>query len=332
MTGFTSAGQQAYAILSWANEDPPGRAREAESRVYALARAVMSEGDTAALSEVRDAGTVITRLADAIRTAEDEAYGGSDEGGYTPQQVPAAFSGIASQVIDLAPFDPAKHLRGPNGKFITMGDADGGFAKMLHTSMARQPGRNPASIGAAFGPSMKSGGKGPGPAADIDKILGNLKESFPQVAEQGPNPRIASQEDVMALENRLGADIKRAHGLVQKMEEEEKERNRAELAVELLAVGAGVALAFFTGGLSLSLAAIAPFLVKALVEHGPDIAKALMNYHVAGKGKGREWLAHPVKKTAVSASQKATAARLISHQARLPRAVRPKRHPPPSTT
>ncbi len=61
----TVQGKQAYDILDWAYEDPPGRAAEAVQRVDELARS--ADGD--ALAEIQDAGSMLSRLAGSL-TAE----------------------------------------------------------------------------------------------------------------------------------------------------------------------------------------------------------------------------------------------------------------------
>lgn len=58
----TTPGQQAYKILDWAYEDPQARAAEAVRKVNDLARTA----DGAALREVQDAGTMLSRLAGTL--------------------------------------------------------------------------------------------------------------------------------------------------------------------------------------------------------------------------------------------------------------------------
>lgn len=73
--GDTPAGRKAYEILNWAYRDPAGRADRALERISALAES--STGD--ALREVRDAGTMCSRLAGA--TISDQAEPISSQAG-----------------------------------------------------------------------------------------------------------------------------------------------------------------------------------------------------------------------------------------------------------
>ena len=58
----TQPGQQAYQIRAWVYEDPAARADEGLQRIDALAR---STEDPAALNEIIDVGTMLSRLADS---------------------------------------------------------------------------------------------------------------------------------------------------------------------------------------------------------------------------------------------------------------------------
>lgn len=109
------------------------------------------------------------------------------------------------------------------------------------------------------------------------------------------------------LEKRLNDEISRASRLQEEMDREKRDDKRAELAIELCAVCAAVGLAFFTGGISL--AAAVPFLTHMSLSQAPDIAKALASYRLAGSGKGRAFLAHPVQAAHATVSQVKTARR-----------------------
>lgn len=286
MTGTTDLGRQAYGLLDWLNEDPPGRIGQAQQQAADLARQAIAGGSGAALGEVRDVGLVIRRLAGMLEPG-------------------AGLSLISEQVLDLA-FDSLRHPRGEHGKFVKAGTAApsparGGFAEAVAPAM-RAPHQAPAdTIGGAFGPAMR------GPAGDVGKMVGDLQARF---GTPGTLSGV-QQHDLDALENRLRDEIGRAHTVATDLREEIHEQHRAELAVEILSIAAGVALAFVTGGGSLALAAIGPFLAKTAIERGPDIARALAKYHMVGQGRGRGVLAHPVAKSAVAAKVTAQAARKV---------------------
>ena len=64
---LTQEGRQAYAILKWAQEDPAGRAVQAQQQVDGLARPLLGQpGQVQALAEVQDAGTMLARLAGTV--------------------------------------------------------------------------------------------------------------------------------------------------------------------------------------------------------------------------------------------------------------------------
>jgi len=64
---LTPDGTEAYRILRWAQEDPAGRAAEAQRHMADLARPLLHrESQTQALAEVRDAGTMLERLAGTV--------------------------------------------------------------------------------------------------------------------------------------------------------------------------------------------------------------------------------------------------------------------------
>ena len=61
---LTPDGTEAYRILRWAQEDPAGRAADAQRQVNGLARPLLGQLSQAqALAEVQDAGTMLSRLA-----------------------------------------------------------------------------------------------------------------------------------------------------------------------------------------------------------------------------------------------------------------------------
>jgi hypothetical protein len=61
---LTPEGTQAYAILAWAQEDPPARGAEAQRQMDTLAAPLLTAG-CQALREVQDAGAMLARLAPA---------------------------------------------------------------------------------------------------------------------------------------------------------------------------------------------------------------------------------------------------------------------------
>jgi len=64
---LTPDGTEAYRILRWAQEDPAGRAAEAQRQVNDLARPLLHQDSQAqALREVQDAGTMLARLAGTV--------------------------------------------------------------------------------------------------------------------------------------------------------------------------------------------------------------------------------------------------------------------------
>jgi hypothetical protein len=78
---LTPDGTEAYRILRWAQEDPAVRAAEAVRQVNDLARPLLGvPAQAAALAEVQDAGTMLSRLAGAVsETAGAEDGGGGDQ-------------------------------------------------------------------------------------------------------------------------------------------------------------------------------------------------------------------------------------------------------------
>lgn len=73
---MTTEGQKAYLLLDWANGDLQARVPEAAAKVNALAVTLMDEGTTyavRALAEVRDAGSVLARLAGTLPAATGPA-------------------------------------------------------------------------------------------------------------------------------------------------------------------------------------------------------------------------------------------------------------------
>ena len=309
MTGTTVEGRQAYAILSWANDDPVRRAREARARVTTLARGLsVSGGDAAALREVQDVGTVIERLAGAV--------------------APVSLSrSISAQVIDMAEWDPLKHPRGEHGKFVKKGGAISAAVKAAAPDLA---GRSKASVTAHNTASANAKAKlalarqaralasrsnassaiardlGPGetPANDIERISQNIKN---QVNANPVNTRKrASRAELEALSDRLNAQIARAEKQSDELDKDIKEEKRAELGVEIASIAAGAAFAFFSaklglgggGGEAAAALALGPYLVKTAIEKIPEIVAALAKFTVVGKGIGRSWVAHPVRKPA----------------------------------
>lgn len=65
--GSTPAGRKAYEILHWAFRNPEANAQRALERISDLARSIT---DPEALTEVRDAGTMCSRLAGSTMSPE----------------------------------------------------------------------------------------------------------------------------------------------------------------------------------------------------------------------------------------------------------------------
>lgn len=64
---LTPDGTEAYRILRWAQEDPAGRAAEAQRQMNDLARPLLGNPSQAgALAEVQDAGTMLERLPGSV--------------------------------------------------------------------------------------------------------------------------------------------------------------------------------------------------------------------------------------------------------------------------
>jgi hypothetical protein len=61
---LTEQGQQANRILAWVFDDPDGRAAEGMRRLNALAETATGQ----ALTEIRDAGTTVSRMIPPART------------------------------------------------------------------------------------------------------------------------------------------------------------------------------------------------------------------------------------------------------------------------
>lgn len=350
MTGTTVEGRQAYAILSWANDDPARRAREARARIDTLARGLVQLGPGPALREVRDVGTVIQRLADAV--------------------APVALShSIYAQVIDMADWDPLKHPRDEHGKFIKKGELISDAVKAAAPDLA---GRSKASVTAHDTASRRAKAKmalgrqaralarssqvsttrargqsgESGPANDIDRITQNIKNQVAAPSAKAKNK--ASRAELDALSVRLNAQIAKAEDQSRELEKNIKEEKRAELGVEIAAVVAGAAFAFFSSKLGLgggeagAALALGPYLLKTALEKIPEVVTALAKFNVIGKGHGLTWFAHPVRKPAhiaaagahkaahaVSPAAKSTSrkAKTISSQVKMSAALR--RTPPP---
>lgn len=65
----TPEGREAYRLLDWANADPQRRASQARDQVDSIARRLLDGNRPRALDEVRDVGTVLSRLAGAVTLA-----------------------------------------------------------------------------------------------------------------------------------------------------------------------------------------------------------------------------------------------------------------------
>jgi len=91
---LTADGTEAYRILRWAQDNPAGRAAQAQRQMTALARPLLVDpSQSAALAEVQDAGTMLARLAGAVAetAAEPEGIGAqlatpADAGAAEPAQ------------------------------------------------------------------------------------------------------------------------------------------------------------------------------------------------------------------------------------------------------
>lgn len=318
MTGTTAEGRQAYAILSWANDNPPQRVAEASARIRALA---VQTPPGPALREVQDVGTVITRLAGAVS--------------------PVALSShsISVQVIDMAGWDPVKHPRGEHGKFVKSGlisDAVKAAAPDLAgRSRASITAHNTASAHARATLALDRQKRrlartavtssaiarqrrgSAGPASDIGQISQNIRRQVaaPPVAAR----RHATQADLDALSDKLNEQINKAEKQSKELEADIKEEKRAELGVEIASVAAGAAFAFFAskmglggGGEAAGALALAPYLIKTAIEKIPEIVTALAKFQIVGKGHGRSWAAHPVKNPVLAT---AAGARAVKHVA-----------------
>lgn len=284
MTGTTAEGRQAYALLSWANDDPSRRASEALDELGTLADRLVP--GTPAFREVNNVGAVLARLEGAVSRE--------------PVRL-AADTSIFAQFIELA-WDPLKHPRDPHtGKFIGHG---GAAASAVKASVKGHPVPSARAADRAIRAQMTARPKGSGPSADIGGIIGSITPTG-----NAPEDRTAMLEaHVKALQSQLEALTAKMDKASAAMEAEketekrdQKEEHRADLAIELGSVAMGVAISAFLGDATLSVAGLVPFVVKQALDRAPEIAKALSRFHVVGKGHGITWAAHPVRKPAQAA-------------------------------
>jgi hypothetical protein len=286
VTGVTAAGRQAYAILSWANDDPAIRTEEAVQRVTGLAREIMEHDGqgTPELREVQDVGKVLSRLAGTVRET--------------------AMAGTVSDQLDLA-FDPASHPRDPaTGRFI--GVPGGSLA-----------GRSAASIKAHDTASLHAKQKlaadraarearESGPAGDIGAITGNLRDQFGgegtiggQVAGMVPRSDFEKlQKQVRELQASVERDRKSAEEKIRQSSEKVEDREKANLVKEgLITLGGAALIGALTGGIGSVVA------LPYIIEKSPELVGLLYSHFVVSKGHGRHLVAHPamaVKKAAVT--------------------------------
>jgi hypothetical protein len=286
VTGVTAAGRQAYAILSWANDNPGDRAEEAVQRVTGLAREIMEhEGQgTPGLREVQDVGKVLSRLAGTIRET--------------------AMAGTVSDQLDLA-FDPASHPRDPaTGRFIGV---PGG--SLAGRSAASIKAHDTASLHAkqklAADRAAREAREG-GPAGDIGAITGNLRNQFGggTVGDQLSGDVVPRsefeklQKQVQALQASVERDRKSAEAKIKAASEKVEDREKANLVKEgLITLGGAALIGALTGGVGSVVA------LPYIIEKSPEIVGLLYSHFVVTKGHGRHLVAHPataVKKAAVT--------------------------------
>lgn len=308
MIGVTAEGQQAYALLAWANDDPVQRARQATERLVELATTLPY--GSRPLMEVQDVGTVLARLAEAVRPAPVSMSGG-----------------ILAQVLEFGHFDPARHPRDSHGRFTHTG---GGLLSDVVKASTDLKGRSAPSVKAhdtasatarataarnraARAAARQTSVPETSAASDIDSIAANLQKEVDQIrqahaAEPDPS-QFVSKKDFDELVAKLEARGVDTEDSLKDIEKDQKEEQRAGLALNILSIAAGGALAFFMahmggageGGEGAAAAiGLVPFLVKTGIEKAPEIVKSLAEFHIAGKGKGREWFAHPIRKPATA--------------------------------
>lgn len=273
-------------------------------------------------------------------------------GMWSPALRAAGFSGgIAGQFLELSWKDAYKtELRDPHGRFASRGGttaraaiaADKRHASAHQASIKRmqavQAARHPAPAG------VPGQGERSAPARDIGSITDKIRQDLGKggIAQQavGP-PGYVKQEEFNSLVSKLQKEADDTAKKAKDTEHDLREEHRADLFVEIGAIAAGVALAVFTGGISLALTTLLPFVARTLiVDKSPEIAQALARYHIVGKGHGRAWLAHPVAKTHYTAQAvarevppKVAALRQSASQRVQPamRALRQARPKPPPT-
>jgi hypothetical protein len=232
--GDTLQGRQAYGVLTWVYEDPEARAAEGRTRVAELAR----QATGAALREIQDVGTILSRLAGAVQ-----------------------FAGIADQVFDLSrPPTWVNEKRNTHGEWTRGGSGTRTISSQVSADVR---------LRAAHQRMAASRAQSAAPTPDIEKIAKQHAASV--VAEATAEMKAEQRQIVGEVVAKVQAVNAKLEATKEEAESESKHKHRVKLAVEgLLAIGSGI-IALISAKMGAPeavsvLAPVAPFILQAVIE------------------------------------------------------------------